>query len=127
MNDKLKILVVDDEPDAVKYLTALFQDNGYDTVTANNGKQAIDVARAQMPALITLDLSMPEESGVRAYRNIKSDPDLKQIPVVIITAVGDDMKNFISKLKTVPHPEGFMSKPIIADELINMTANILSE
>ena len=127
MNDKLKILVVDDEPDAVKYLTALFQDNGYDTITANNGKQAIEVARSQRPALITLDLSMPEESGVRAYRNIKSDPDLKQIPVVIITAVGDDMKNFIHKLKAVPEPEGFMSKPIVADELISMTANILSK
>lgn len=127
MSDSLRILVVDDEPDAVNYLTALFQDNGYDTITANDGKQALNIARSQMPALITLDLSMPEESGVRAYRNIKSDPDLKQIPVIIITAVGDDMKSFIHKLKTIPEPEGFMSKPIIADELIKMTVDILSK
>jgi CheY-like chemotaxis protein len=127
MSDNLKILVVDDEPDAVNYLAALFQDNGYDTITANNGKQALDTARSQMPALITLDLSMPEESGVRAYRNIRSDPDLKQIPVIIITAVGDSMKNFINKLKVIPEPEGFMSKPIIPDELMKMTADILSK
>jgi CheY-like chemotaxis protein len=126
MSDKPKILVVDDEPDAVNYLTALFQDNGYDTVTANNGRQALEVARSQMPSLITLDLSMPEESGVRAYRNIKSDPELKQIPVVIITAVGDDMKNFIDRLKTIPEPDGFMSKPIDADELVKITADVLS-
>ncbi|PIP38540.1 MAG: response regulator [Desulfobacterales bacterium CG23_combo_of_CG06-09_8_20_14_all_51_8] len=127
MSDKLKILVVDDEPDAVNYLTAIFQDNGYDTITANNGKQALEVAISQMPALITLDLSMPEESGVRAYRNIKSDPSLKKIPVIIITAVGDSMKKFIDKLKVIPEPEGFMSKPINPDELLKMTADILSK
>jgi len=127
MSDNLKILVVDDESDAVNYLTAIFQDNGYDTITANDGKQALEIARSQMPALITLDLSMPEESGVRAYRNIKSDPDLKQIPVIIITAVGDSMKKFIDKLKVIPEPEGFMSKPINPDELLKMTADILSK
>ncbi|MFZ2633734.1 MAG: response regulator [Desulfosalsimonadaceae bacterium] len=127
MSDNLKILVVDDESDAVNYLTAIFQDNGYDTITANDGKQALEVARSQMPALITLDLSMPEESGVRAYRNIKSDPALKQIPVIIITAVGDSMKKFIDKLKVIPEPEGFMSKPINPDELLKMTADILSK
>ena len=127
MSDNLKILVVDDESDAVNYLTAIFQDNGYDTITANDGKQALEIARSQMPALITLDLSMPEESGVRAYRNIKSDPSLKQIPVIIITAVGDSMKKFIDKLKVIPEPEGFMSKPINPDELLKMTADILSK
>ena len=127
MSDNLKILVVDDESDAVNYLTAIFQDNGYDTITANDGKQALEVARSQMPALITLDLSMPEESGVRAYRNIKNDPDLKQIPVIIITAVGDSMKKFIDKLKVIPEPEGFMSNPINPDELLKMTADILSK
>lgn len=127
MSDNLKILVVDDESDAVNYLTAIFQDNGYDTITANDGKQALEVARSQMPALITLDLSMPEESGVRAYRNIKSDPALKQIPVIIITAVGDSMKKFIDKIKVIPEPEGFMSKPINPDELLKMTADILSK
>lgn len=127
MSDNLKILVVDDESDAVNYLTAIFQDNGYDIITANNGKQALEVAKAQMPALITLDLSMPEESGVRAYRNIKDDPSLKKIPVIIITAVGDSMKKFIDKLKVIPEPEGFMSKPINPDELLKMTADILSK
>jgi CheY-like chemotaxis protein len=127
MSDNLKILVVDDEPDAVNYLTALFQDNGYDTITANDGKQALEIARSHTPDMITLDLSMPEESGVRAYRNIKNDPVLKQIPIIIITAVGDSMKNFINKLKVIPEPEGFMSKPIIPDELLTMTAKILSK
>lgn len=127
MSDKLKILVADDEADAVNYLTALFQDNGYSTIVAKDGKEALTLARSEKPSLITLDLSMPEESGVRAYRNLKSDPELKNIPVIIITAVGDSMKNFIDKLKVIPEPEGFMSKPIQPDELAKMTADILSK
>jgi len=127
MSDNLKILVVDDEADALNYLTALFQDNGYSTTTASNGKEALEVAKSEKPSLITLDLSMPEESGVRAYRNIKNDPDLKQTPVVIITAVGDSMKSFINKLKVIPEPEGFMSKPINPEELLKMLAEILSK
>ena len=83
MNDNLKILVVDDEADAVNYLTALFQDNGYNTVTANDGKAGLEVAKTEKPDLITLDLSMPEESGVRAYRNVKSDPDLLESVVAV--------------------------------------------
>jgi CheY-like chemotaxis protein len=126
MSDKATILVVDDEQDALDYLTAIFQDNGYDTISARDGKQALELARTKSPDLITLDLTMPEESGVRAYRNCKSDPDLKNIPVIIITAVGDSMKGFISKLKKFPEPEGFMSKPIQQEELLKMTAAILS-
>lgn len=126
MNDKTTILVVDDEQDALDYLTAIFQDNGYDTISARDGKEALELARTKNPDLITLDLSMPEESGVRAYRNCKSDPALKNIPVIIITAVGDSMKGFINKLKTFPEPEGFMSKPIQQEELLKMTAGILS-
>lgn len=126
MNAKRKILVVDDEQDALNYLTALFQDNGYETVTAGNGKAAEKMARTAHPDLITLDLSMPEESGVRAYRNLKDDPDLKTIPIIIITAVGDSMETFIRKIKTFPEPEGFMSKPIRPDELLEMTATLLS-
>ncbi len=127
MNNNQKILVVDDEADARNYLTALFEDNGYRTVTANDGKAALEAAKSEEPDLITLDLSMPEESGVRAYRNVKSDPALKDTPVIIITAVGDSMKKFIDKLKVIPEPEGFMSKPINPDELLKMTADILSK
>lgn len=125
MSDQKKVLVVDDEQDALDYLTALFQDNGYQTIQARDGKAALELARSEKPNLITLDLTMPEESGVRAYRNFKTDPVLKSIPVIIVTAVGDSMKGFIKKMKVIPEPEGFMSKPIQPDELLKMTSQLL--
>ncbi|MHC4942434.1 MAG: response regulator [Planctomycetota bacterium] len=106
------ILVVDDEPDVIAFLTTLLEDNGYKTVSARDGQEALDAVKNQKPDLISLDITMPEKSGVRFYREIKNDPDLKAIPVVIVTGVSDDFQKFISTRKQVPPPEGYISKPI---------------
>ena len=112
VNRKRKVLVVDDEPDVRTFLTTLLEDNGYETVTANTGAEALQSIRTARPDLVTLDITMPEQSGVRAYRDIKTDPELKNLPVVIVTGVSDDFKTFISTRGQVPPPDGFGSKPI---------------
>ncbi|KPA15307.1 response regulator receiver protein [Candidatus Magnetomorum sp. HK-1] len=127
MSEKKTILVVDDESDMVKYLTALFQDNGYETITAFDGVKGFDMAKSEKPDLITLDITMPEQSGVRTYRMYKDDPEVKAIPVIIVTAIGDTMHSFLKKLSGFSKPEGFMSKPIDPDELIKMVSGLLSD
>jgi len=129
---KKKILVVDDEPHVVTYLETLLQDNGYATTSASNGKEAMERIAEDRPDLVSLDISMPEESGVRCYRNIKENPELSSIPVVIVTAVtgygGDPepFKQFISTRKQVPPPEGHLSKPIDKQEFLDTIAKVLS-
>ena len=127
MSTKKKILVVDDEQDVLTYLTTLFEDNGYDTVSATDGTQAYDLAKAEKPDLVTLDITMPNQSGVRTYRQYKEDQDLKAVPVIIITAIGDSMRSYLKKLSGFPIPEGFMNKPIDAEELIKMTQELLDD
>ncbi len=130
--DKKKILVLDDEPHVVTYLETLLHDNGYETVSASNGKEGMEKVRSEKVDLVCLDMSMPEESGVRFYRNLKDDPKLSAIPVVIVTAVtgcgGDPepFKRFLSTRKQVPPPDGFLSKPIDRQEFLDMLAKILS-
>ncbi len=129
---KKRILVLDDEPHVVTYLQTLLQDNGYETVSASNGKEGREKIRSEDVDLVCLDISMPEESGVRFYRNLKDDSELSSIPVVIVTAVtgygGDPepFKRFISTRKQVPPPEGFISKPIDKQEFLDTIARILS-
>ena len=65
-NAKKTILVVDDEPNIISYLEALLQDNGFNTLSAINGQEAINLAKSHKPDLVSLDISMPEKSGVRA-------------------------------------------------------------
>ena len=118
------ILIVDDEPDVVSYLEMILQDNGYETLTAGNGNEALNILRESRPDLVTLDISMPEASGTRFYVELKRDPELSSTPVFIVTAVtgygGDKYgyEKFISHRRLVPPPEGFFPKPIDREEFI---------
>jgi CheY-like chemotaxis protein len=127
MSDKKKILIVDDEADVVTYLSTLLEDAGYAIETATDGKQCMEAVRASRPDLITLDMTMPEQSGVKTYRELKEkNPELADIPVIVVTAIGDEMERFLESRKQVPKPEGFMSKPIDKDELLEMISGLLS-
>jgi len=132
-NDRRKILVVDDEPHVVAYLEMLLQDHGHATVSAADGREGLEKAREHAPDLICLDITMPEESGVRMYRNLKEDPKLAHIPVLVVTAVtglgGDPepFKNFLSTRKHIPPPEGFFSKPIDREKFVEKVNSILAK
>ncbi len=127
MGDQKKILIVEDEPDVMIYLNAIYEDNGYTTVQATDGIEGFNMAKSEKPDLISLDIAMPNQTGVRTYREYKQDPDLKDIPVIIITAVGDDFRRYLAKLKGFQKPEGFMNKPIDENRLLKMVADILAD
>ena len=112
------ILVVDDEPDVVRYFKTLFEDNGYRAITAMDGVEAMQKIRTEHPDLVTLDITMPNKTGVKTYRDIKENEELKHIPVLIVTGVQHEFKNFISSRSQVPAPEGYLEKPVaLADVL----------
>lgn len=127
MTQNKKVLIVDDEEDVLTYLSTLFEDNGFDTLTAENGVQALKVAKEQEPGLITLDITMPEQSGIKTYRYLKSDLRLQHIPVIIITAIGEPIRSVLNEFAAFPEPEGFISKPIDKTELMAMAENLLSK
>lgn len=127
MSEKRKIIVIDDEPDIVTFLTTLLDDNGYETISAQDGQEGLDKTRAERPDLVLLDITMPEKSGVRYYRELKEDPDLGNIPVVIVTGVTKDFEKFISTRRQVPPPEGYISKPVDRQELLDTIAKILAD
>ncbi len=120
-----KVLVVDDEPDVLTYLCTLLEDNGYEVLQAVNGIDAMALAKSRRPDLITLDMSMPEQSGVRTMRDLKSDPELASIPIVIVTGIGESMNTFIQKIPHFPRPQGFVAKPIVQDELLGLLKQLL--
>ena len=120
------ILVVDDDPDAVTYLTTVLEDNGFATVSAKDGTEALERIGEKLPDLVALDISMPEKSGVAVYRKLKEDEQLQKIPVIIITGVSEDFKKFISTRRQVPPPEGYISKPVGTEQLLNMVQDLLA-
>ncbi len=124
MNQSNKILVVDDEEDVLIYLSTLFEDHGFETITAVNGIEALEIAKKELPGLITLDITMPEQSGIKTYRYLKNDLQLQDIPVIIITAIGEPIKSVLNEFAAFPEPEGFIHKPIDKQELITMAEDL---
>ena len=118
MSEPKTILVVEDEPDEVAYLSTLFADNGYHVISASNGQEGFEKAKAQRPDLITLDISMPEESGVRLFRDLQADPAMAGIPVVMITGVTHEFKRFIETRRQVHPPAAYFDKPPDRDQLL---------
>ena len=125
MSDEKKIIVIDDDPDIVTFLTTLLEDNGYKTISAKDGQEGLEKIQHERPQLVLLDVTMPEKSGVRCYRELRENPDLASIPVVIVTGVAKDFKNFISSRRQVPPPDGFISKPIDKQELLDTVSKFL--
>ena len=121
-----KILIVDDEQDIRTYLSTLLEDNGYDTLLARDGEEAFRQVETHSPDLITLDISMPEKSGIKFYRDIKANDHWKGIPIVIVTGVSEDFRKFISSRHQVPPPEGYLSKPINPEEILELVKRFTS-
>ncbi len=83
---KKKILIVDDNPDLIYLLQRLVQLVGYDFIVATNGNQAVEIATAQLPDLITLDIMLPKMDGLEAARLIRQNPKTHSIPILALTA-----------------------------------------
>ena len=120
-----RILVVDDEQDIRTYLSTLLEDQGYTTVLAKDGVEAMKQVQTEIPDLITLDISMPEKSGVKFFRDMKSEERWKKIPIIIVTGVSEDFKKFISSRQQIPAPEGFISKPINQEEILAFVKKLI--
>jgi len=120
-----KILIVDDEPDVVTYLTTLLEDAGYSTVSASDGEEGLEKVRAESPDLITLDITMPEKSGVRLYTELKNDDGLKAIPVIVVTGIQGEIEKFLSTRRQIPPPDDFVAKPVDRQALVDKVRKLI--
>ena len=119
-----KILVADDDPDMLVFIRSLLEDNGVNVFTANNGVDALKAAKIIIPDLITLDISMPGMDGGEVYQKLKSDKELQNIPVLIISGK-PELRGLIYK-RDIPHPEGYLDKPVDEKTLLLNIRKILT-
>ena len=82
---KKRVLIVDDDEDVLVYLSTWFEDQGMEVDIARNGMEATEKVQAKKPDLITLDIVMPEKTGVRFYRDMRANTETASIPIIIIT------------------------------------------
>lgn len=126
-----KVLIVDDELDMRTYITTLLETNGYKPISAVDGVEGLEIVRREKPALIILDVMMPKESGINMYRELKNDPELSNIPVIILSAISK--KTFFHSQKVlneykeekIPEPATYIEKPPEPEELLEEIRNCL--
>jgi len=92
---KAKILVVDDDPDILNLVRYNLEREGFSVLTAANGQDALQLAHSQPPQAIILDLMLPEVDGLEVFRQLKRDPTLSDIPVIMLTAKGEEVDRVV--------------------------------
>ncbi len=103
---KKKILIVDDSPTGRKAVSAVLRN--YDTIIASDGKQALEKAKSEKPDLVVLDVIMPNMDGFQACRKMKKSPELKHIPVILLTSKNQKSDEFWGKKQGA---EVYLTKP----------------
>jgi DNA-binding response OmpR family regulator len=128
MNEKKLILVVDDDPDLVEAVSMKLESENYRVARAYDGNEAWEKIKEERPDLIVLDVMMPEKDGYTVCRELKSDPEYKDISVILLTAVGEAVPS-----TTYTHMDGktaladdFIPKPIDMDELMEIIRQDIS-
>ena len=123
MSDKVRILVVDDEPDLVQLVSIRLQAAGYEVTSAYDGQQALDRVKESKPDLIILDLMLPKMDGYKVCRLLKFDERYQKIPVLIFTAraQAEDIK-----LAMDCGADAYLTKPFEAPVLLEKLRDLLN-
>ncbi len=117
-----KILIVDDEPDILEFLSYNFRKKDFLVITANDGKEGIARAEVEYPDLIISDILMPQMDGIEMCEKIRSNTKFNATPFIFLTAVNDDYKVLYAMTSGANQ---FVSKPIKFEYLLTIVNNFI--
>jgi CheY-like chemotaxis protein len=120
-----KILVVDDEQSVLELLKVNLTADGYEVLTASDGKEAIMKAQSEEPSLIFLDVKMPEMNGWEVLRILRADERTRNIPVVLITALPESISNQLTS--HILKADGFLNKPFDPEKITQLAHEFISD
>jgi twitching motility two-component system response regulator PilH len=126
-----KVLVVDDDPDVRLFSVTVLEEHGYTPLEAGDGVEGLKMIKAEKPDLVILDIMMPRQSGIRLYRELKTDKSLKNIHVIVLSGIAK--RTFMRSQKAltefggaeVPEPEVYLEKPVEAEDLADTIKKVI--
>ena len=130
-----RVLVVDDEMHLRLYIKAVFETAGYETATAKDGEEGFQKASDWKPDLVSLDLMMPNQGGIRLYQRLRADAELKKAGVLIVSAIsGQAFRHSLALVRSamsgkdgesLPEVDGYVEKPPSPEALLREAEKIL--
>ena len=129
MSKQGRILIVDDDPVLVKATQTILESKNYRVVTAYDGDEGLQKAREEEPDLILLDIIMPTKDGFHVCEEIKKDPQLANIPVIIMTSFAERKSETDIPVSAglELEAEGYLDKPVSPEELLNTVGRFLKK
>ncbi|UCF72796.1 MAG: response regulator [Deltaproteobacteria bacterium] len=126
-----KVLNVEDDVDTRTFVSTVLEKNGYTPILAKDGEEGMRKVGEERPDLIILDILMPKQSGIKMYHELKTDASLKDIPVIMLSAVSK--RTFLRSQEaltefgdeTVPEPQAYLEKPVEPEDLAEILRKIL--
>lgn len=119
-----RILIVDDSPSQLMGIRRIVEKLGHDAITAEDGAEAVDKTRSELPDLVLMDVVMPNLNGFQATRAITRDPATKHIPVVMVTTKDQETDRVWGMRQGA---KAYLSKPFSEGELAEIIAKVLGE
>jgi two-component system alkaline phosphatase synthesis response regulator PhoP len=128
MTEKIKILVVDDEPDFCSIVQAQLEKEGFDVDVAYNGVEGLEKVHASPPDAIVLDVMMPEMDGYEVCKKLKADEKYIDIPIILLTAVASHVTStrYTHRDGMATEADDYIAKPASAEDITESIKRLLS-
>ena len=125
MADKRRVLCIEDEPEMIDLIRLILERKGYEVLGAVGGQEGLNMVRVEKPDLVLLDLMMPDVDGWEVYRQMKADQELKNIPVVVVTAKAQSIDKVLGL--HIAKVDDYVTKPFGPGDLLKSVDRVLGE
>ena len=124
-----RVLIVDDDPDVVDYLSFFLEDNGYEVAAAENANVAKQEIARFRPDVVLIDVLMPGKSGLDLLVSLRRDPETENLPLVVVTGndqiLEDDCQSYLGSHHGVCGPDGVLGKPVDQQALLAVLKHVI--
>ena len=121
--DQMRVVCIEDEPEMIDLVRLILGRKGFEVIGADGGIEGLEKVRTEKPDLVLLDLMMPDMDGWEVYQQIKADPDLRDIPVVVVTAKAQSIDKVLGL--HIAKVDDYITKPFGPQELLESVEKIL--
>ena len=124
-----RVMIIDDDPDIVESVTMVLQKNGHEVIQAYGGVEGLEKAKSEKPDAIILDVMMPDKDGYEVCKELKGDPNYRDIPILLLTAVVSKIPStsYTNRMGMETEADDYVDKPVEPTELVRLVERLLKK
>jgi two-component system response regulator VicR len=121
--DQMRVVCIEDEPEMIDLVRLILGRKGFEVIGADGGIEGLETVKREKPDLVLLDLMMPDMDGWEVYQQVKADPELREIPIIVVTAKAQSIDKVLGL--HIAKVDDYITKPFGPQELLESVEKIL--